>query len=606
MCGIAGIFAYSPSAPSVDRDELLRIREHMIARGPDGAGMWISPDQRTGLTHRRLAIIDLSDAGAQPMATVDGRLRISFNGEIYNYRELRSELEGKGYRFHSNSDTETLLHLYADRGQEMVYALRGMYAFAIWDEANKGLFLARDPFGIKPLYIADNGHTIRFASQVKALLAGDALEDSPDPAGHAGFFTWGSVPEPHTLYKSVRSVLAGSTLWLDQSGRRIEKVFFDISKEFAEVERQRAELSDRDVEQSILEAFDLSIRRHLVADVPVGVFLSAGYDSTAFTAIASKLASEPLRTVTLGCKEYAGTPNDETPLARLVAERYGCRHTESWITKQDFEKSFDAFMHAMDQPTIDGANTFLVSQVAANAGLKVAMSGLGGDELLGGYPSFSEIPRAAAMLAPFAHFPGAGRMLRRAISPVLEKFTSPKYAGIFEYGNDIGQLYLLRRGMFMPWELSKVMDPDLARVGWRDLHALDRLYKTTSGIKSDFLKVSALELTHYMRNQLLRDSDWAGMAHSLEIRVPFLDVDLLRAVALASTRATLSRKNIFGNIHDSDLAARIAARAKTGFLIPLRQWGSETIGMNSGRYRGLRGWARAIGARFDHPRATTA
>ncbi len=252
----------------------------------------------------------------------------------------------------------------------------------------------------------------------------------------------------------------------------------------------------------------------------------------------------------------------------------------------------------MDQPTIDGANTFLVSREAAGAGLKVAMSGLGGDELLGGYPSFSEIPRATAVLAPFAHISGFGRLFRRSVSPLMEKFTSPKYAGVFEYGNDIGQIYLLRRGLFMPWELPDLMDPELARAGWRDLHAVERLYKTTSGIKSDFLKVSALELTHYMRNQLLRDADWAGMAHSLEVRVPFLDVDFLRGVAMASTKTVLSRKKILGSVHDADLAQRISARAKTGFLIPLRQWGSEIIGTDSGRYRGLRGWARAIHARF--------
>ena len=163
MCGIAGTFAYHDDAAPVDGDELVRVREAMIARGPDGAGLWLSQDRRVGLAHRRLAIIDLSDSGAQPMATADG-LRITFNGEIYNYRELRRELEAKGYRFASSSDTEVLLHLYADRGAEMVHALRGMYAFAIWDERGQQLFLARDPFGIKPLYYADDGRTLRFAS----------------------------------------------------------------------------------------------------------------------------------------------------------------------------------------------------------------------------------------------------------------------------------------------------------------------------------------------------------------------------------------------------------------------------------------------------------
>jgi asparagine synthase (glutamine-hydrolysing) len=222
MCGIAGIFAYRESAPPVDREELLRIREAMIARGPDGAGLWISPDRRIGLAHRRLSIIDLTDTGAQPMATADGRLRITFNGEIYNNRELKQELEAKGYRFHSNSDTEVLLHLYADRGVDMLHALRGMYAFALWDEQKQGVFLARDPFGIKPLYYADDGRTFRFASQVKALLRGGAIAATPEPAGQVGFFLWGSVPEPFTLHKEVRSLPAGTRLWVgaDTAARR--------------------------------------------------------------------------------------------------------------------------------------------------------------------------------------------------------------------------------------------------------------------------------------------------------------------------------------------------------------------------------------------------
>ena len=199
MCGIAGIFAYGESAAPVDQAELLRIREAMIRRGPDGAGLWISPDRRVGLAHRRLAIIDLSESGAQPMATADGRYRITFNGEIYNYRELRKELQAKGYVFRSSSDTEVLLHLYADRGEEMVHALRGMYAFALWDDQRKGVFLARDPFGIKPLYYADDGRTLRVASQVKALMRGGAIASRPEAAGYAGFLIWGCVPEPFTL-----------------------------------------------------------------------------------------------------------------------------------------------------------------------------------------------------------------------------------------------------------------------------------------------------------------------------------------------------------------------------------------------------------------------
>jgi len=193
MCGIAGIFAYGDAAPPVDQAELLRIREAMVKRGPDGAGLWLSADRRVGLAHRRLAIIDLSETGAQPMATDDGQLRITFNGEIYNYRALRKELEAKGVQFRSNSDTEVLLRLYEERGSDLVHALRGMYAFAIWDACKSGLFLARDPFGIKPLYIADDGQSFRFASQVKALVRSGKIDTAQDPAGYVGFYLWGQL-----------------------------------------------------------------------------------------------------------------------------------------------------------------------------------------------------------------------------------------------------------------------------------------------------------------------------------------------------------------------------------------------------------------------------
>ena len=264
MCGIAAIFAYGEAAPPVDRDEVLAMRERMFARGPDGAGEWFSEDGRVGLGHRRLSIIDLSPAGAQPMFNADRSLAIIFNGEIYNYRELRAQLAAsgsleptarrdKGYRFESNSDTEVLLHLYADKGEGMMNQLRGMYAFAIWDRNKRGIFLARDPFGIKPLYYSDNGHTLRIASQVKALRVGGKIDDAPDPAGHVGFFLWGHVPDPYTLYKNIRSLPAGSSMWVDRSGPRTPRVFCNISNILAESEqtsdigRQRSEVAASDL-----------------------------------------------------------------------------------------------------------------------------------------------------------------------------------------------------------------------------------------------------------------------------------------------------------------------------------------------------------------------
>src|SRR6516164_656006 len=229
MCGIAGIYAYRASARSVDHDELVRMCDHMAARGPDGSGEWYSADRRVSLGHRRLSIIDLSARGAQPMQTVDGRLVITFNGEIYNYRALRSKLETKGYVFQSNSDTEVLLHLYTELGHEMLRELRGMFAFAIWDAQEQRLLLARDPYGIKPLYYADNGLTLRFASQVKALMAGRGVSKDPDPAGWVGFYLFGSVPEPFTTYREIRALPAGSSVSIDLFGSRSPRQYYSIA-----------------------------------------------------------------------------------------------------------------------------------------------------------------------------------------------------------------------------------------------------------------------------------------------------------------------------------------------------------------------------------------
>ena len=304
-------FWFHASAPPVLRDELLTIRETMKARGPDGDGIWISSCGRVGLAHRRLAIIDLEETGSQPMATSDGAFRIVFNGEIYNYRSLRAELEGKGYRFRSQSDTEVLLHLYADRGLSMVQSLRGMYAFAIWDEKKNGILLARDPFGIKPLYYAEDGISLGFASQVKALLQSKNIDLTPEPAGYVGFLLMGNVPERHTLYKKIRALPAGSMIWADESGVHKPICFFNIADKLAQAERNASNISRIELGKRLHNALLNSIQHHLIADVPVGIFLSAGLDSTTLTALASETVSEVLHTITLGFNEYKGIKNDE-------------------------------------------------------------------------------------------------------------------------------------------------------------------------------------------------------------------------------------------------------------------------------------------------------
>jgi asparagine synthase (glutamine-hydrolysing) len=592
MCGIAGVFGYHDTAPPADPEELLRIRESMRTRGPDGAGLWIDPDRRIGLAHRRLAIIDLSPGGAQPMATADGRLRITFNGEIYNYRELKRDLEAKGYRFQSNSDTEVLLHLYADRGAEMVHALRGMYAFAIWDARDRALFLARDPFGIKPLYYTDDGRSLRFASQVKALLKGGAVSTAPEPAGSVGFLIWGSVPEPYTLYRDIRSLPAGASMRVSTDRPMTMTQFFDIAEEFRRAEEApfTAGASAREI---LRDAVVDSVRHHLVSDVPVGLFLSAGVDSSVLGGLAVQQKGTSLKAVTLGFPEFQGTENDETPIASMVAARFGIEHEGHRVGRRDFDAARDTILDAMDQPSTDGINTYFVSRAAARAGMKVAFSGLGGDELFGGYPSFAQVPRVAARLGITRGFGMAGRMARRVVAPVVSVLTSPKYASLFEYGGTFAGAYLLRRALFLPWETTAILDPTTVAVGLDRLQVLRSLETTVSGLRNPRSRIAALELSWYMRNQLLRDADWAGMAHSLEIRLPLVDVQLFRALAPLMASDAYPTKLDFAGILPVPLPDQVLSRAKTGFTTPVRGWISSPADRSPGT-RGLRGWARRV------------
>ncbi len=590
MCGIAGIYCYRNAVGAVDEEKLLRIRDSMRSRGPDGAGIWFSHDRLVGLAQRRLAIIDLSEAGAQPMANANKSLQIVFNGEIYNYLELREDLKKQGYHFQSNSDTEVLLHLYSRYGQKMVDYLRGMYAIAIWDEEKQGMFLARDPFGIKPLYYTDNGNTFQFASQVKALLTGGGIDTSFDPAGHVGFLLWGHVPEPYTLYKSIRQLPAGHSIWLDRNGVRSPSSFCDISNVIREATDCPINLKPCDRSDYIRMALLDSLNHHMVADVPVGLFLSSGIDSTAMLALLSEEHKQAMRSVTLSFTEYEGTANDEAPLAEVAARQYGSLHQTRSVSRSDFTTHLPSLLSSMDQPTIDGINSYFISKVTAESGLKVALSGLGGDEIFGGYPSFQQLPRMVNIFGGFRHVPVIGKGFRWLSQPFLKSMTSSKYAGLFEYGGSYDGAYLLRRGLFMPWELPGLLDDEMIKKGWEELQTLPRLERAISGMKSSHSRVAALELTFYMRQQLLRDSDWAGMAHSLEIRVPFVDIQLLRQMApLFGDKPSLTKKDITGTVR-SLLPTEIVNRPKTGFGIPTREWMLQTVA-NTASSRGLKAWS---------------
>jgi asparagine synthase (glutamine-hydrolysing) len=592
MCGIVAIYAYRSDAPPVEASELEAIRDHMIPRGPDGAGTWISSNDRVGLAHRRLSIIDLSTAAAQPMPFEGGRYQITYNGEIYNFRTLRRELEGKGQVFKTNSDTEVLLHLYHIYGPDMVRHLRGMYAFTIWDETKRGLFLARDPFGIKPIYYADTAGTFRVVSTVKALKAGGKVGTGVNPAGHVGFFLFGYVPEPHTLFQDIRSLPAGTTLWVDENGVGTPKTFFDVTERLSAPLQNNEETISA---EALREALADSVRNHLVADVPVGVFLSSGLDSTTITGLAAEHHGAGLETLTLGFEEFKGTDKDEVPLAETVAGVYGTHHRTEWLAGSAFQGERDALFAAMDQPSIDGVNTYFISKAAAASGLKVALSGLGGDEIFGGYDTFLQVPKLARWGGSIPGGRALGSGLRAIAAPVLSHFNksiSPKTAGLLELGTRLGDAYLLRRGLFMPWELPQVLDADLVRQGWTDLEPLMRLNRAPASISKPRRAVAALEMEWYMRCQLLRDADWAGMAHSLEIRVPLVDEVLFKGLAPMIGHAGGLGKKDMARTPKKPLPDEVLNRAKTGFFVPVRDWLQGDA--EQGEERGLRGWARKV------------
>ncbi len=595
MCGINGIFAYDLRAPPPDPAELEKTRDHMARRGPDGAGSWFSGDRRCALGHRRLAIVDLSERGSQPMKSADGRYVVAFNGEIYNYPELRRDLEARGVEFRSDSDTEVLLHLYAREGQAMPKRLRGMFAFAIWDDDARSVFLARDPYGIKPLYFSNQGGVLRFASQVKALIAGGGVSRVPDPAGIVGFHLWGSVPDPFTLYRDIRALPAGASQLVDAAGVHPAMHYARVADIIAEAAPAPSLL---DVAELTREALRDTVQAHLLADVEVGVFLSAGIDSGALLGLMRDAGQERVRAITLAFDEFRDTPEDEAPIAAELAGLYCAEHIIRRVSQSEFEADMPAILDAMDQPSIDGVNTWFASKAVSENGLKVALSGVGGDELFGGYPSFRDVPRMAGLLRWPSAIPGLGALVRSAGQALGVAKGMPKALGLLEYGGSEAGAYFLRRALFLPFELTTSLEPDLLRAGLIELRTIHRLEADalTPKPRVPGARIAALEASAYLRNQLLRDTDWAGMAHSVEIRTPLVDIELLRRLALAipvfvaeSGKASLAQAPL------TPLPASIARKPKTGFSVPTGRWIGTASPVTAGsRGSASRAWAQHV------------
>lgn len=588
MCGIAGIFRVNGRVTSEDVAAVLKMMNAEVHRGPDDWGILLPEEalqnvQIQGLltsfdkSHirtyrgsvaapaavlgaRRLSIIDLSPRGRMPMGTTDGRVWITYNGEIYNYQELREELESRGYGFHSKTDTETILHGYQEWGEEIVQHLRGMFAFAILDlraADDPKLFLAKDRFSIKPLYWARKNCVLQFASEVRALMAGGLMPNEPEPRGFHGFLVLGSVPTPFTTVRDVFSLPAAHTLTIDDRTYSYPKPrrYWSLSKAGS------LSISPREAAMEVRHLLDESIKMHLVSDVPLGVFLSGGIDSSAITALAAKHLPEALTSL---CVTFDEAKFSEGEYAARAANRFGCKHIEVRLRSKEFVEDIPQILAAMDQPSVDGVNTYFVSKAARAAGLTVVLSGLGGDELFCGYPGFHTGPR----LARWARIPGV-RLGAAIIGAVGKRFGYDRLEKL-EFLRESGALgpYLTLRGLFPPSHAAHLLGSGRFPLALSDL-------KRESLTSSDYAE---LEIALYLQNQLLRDSDVFGMAHSLEIRVPFLDHRLAEFVVALPESFKISgslNKPLLLSALEGILDSETFNRPKMGFTFPFERWMRE-------------------------------
>ncbi|MDB6006667.1 MAG: asparagine synthase [Prosthecobacter sp.] len=556
MCGIAGIL--SSQTAEADRLDapLMRMQEALRRRGPDDSGLWASGCGRARFAHTRLAILDLSPAGHQPMLSADGALSIVFNGEIYNFRELRTELERDGVVFATQSDTEVLLRLYEQNGSAMVERLRGMFAFAIWDAREGRAFLARDPLGIKPLYYVKRGGTLAFASEVKALQQAGLTGRELDAGALMRFFESGSVAEPRTLLKEVCCLAAGHTLrWHD--GTAETQCFWEPRFGAVDIAPRAAVNLTRD---ALLD----SVRHHFISDVPVGVFLSGGIDSTAVLALSIANGQRDLQTFSIGVDDPA---LDESSAAARTAAHFGTRHHELRLDAAAMSASFPQFLACMDQPSIDGFNTFTVAGFARAQGMKVVLSGLGGDELFGGYPSFQKVPQLAHMARMIHRIPLSslgGRVMERWMPrPPLRRVGSllQREPTLLNAWRTFRGVFTRRTALILAARYAGCSVADI--VEQQDMALPDAC---------EIDQVSACELSLYMRNQLLRDSDVMSMAHGLELRVPFVDRALFEAVARlpASLRLQQGKRLLTDAV--PEVPDWVAKAPKRGFLFPYEKW----------------------------------
>jgi len=565
MCGIAGII--NSSLPTPEREAAVR---RMIARqrhrGPDDDGLASWDNGTLGMC--RLAIFDPAN-GRQPMTTSDGRFHLVFNGAIYNHRELRAELESHGRSFATHCDTEVLLQAYAQWGQACLVRLRGMFAFAVWDAVERTFFAARDPFGIKPLYHArtsDGG--VVFGSEVRAVLASRLVPGEIDPVAVGDYLAWFAVPPPRTIMRGIANLPAGHCLSLGQDRRLRVSAWWRLPEARPAPPKNKTEFAGE-----LRARLEDTIRAHQLADVPVGAFLSGGLDSTAVVALMRHCGAGKLKTFSVTYEEPEFAEGEH---ARLAARALGTEHHEEVLTGGRLVAELPAILASFDQPTGDGINSYYASKLARQGGVKVALSGLGGDELFGGYPSFRDMPRLARWLPRWRMLPPG---LRRSSIAQLKQGSSwrRKLADFLQHGRDLHDLCALRRRILSETTRQELMTAESWELAARQgpYHPmLDDFVGELTGADDNQI-VMAWEMRTYMSDVLLRDSDGFSMANSLELRVPFVDERLLgwwwnqpRGLRLppGPPKAMLA-------LATADLVpAAVRRRPKQGFTLPFPLW----------------------------------
>lgn len=599
MCGICGVidFSESPNAAEVVR----RMNPTMIHRGPDDEGYLDRGTLSLGM--RRLSIIDI-DGGHQPMFTEGGSVGAILNGEIYNFQELQQQLKDRGHSFRTRSDSEVVAHAYEEWGAQCVERLQGMFAIAVYDgrrlqhlaigsqrsaepqppsEASGTLFLARDRLGIKPLYysaISNQQSAVSqfiFASEVRTLLASNLVPRALSRDAVESYLLFGSVSEPMTLVEGVYSLPPGHrmTVQLNDSAQAITtERYWDIAKPTSSITHTsptREETSGTAAKQ-VRTLLEDSVHKHLIADVPVGVFLSSGIDSTALAGLASRAASG-VHTFTVGFPE---AEYSETTIARRTAEKFGTTHQEVMLTGDEMLAHLGEAVGALDQPSIDGINTYFVSRSARQAGLKVALSGLGGDEVFGGYSSFSRTAKYQRMASVSAGVPaGLRSVMASAGRQILSGDAGTKVAALIGSPDSLPDPYYFGRALFPPDSVAALMD-GAKRNGNKPLW-WNWLAQSASSVSQldAFAAVSCLEANSYLVNTLLRDTDSMSMAHSLEVRVPFLDHPLVEFVTQLPQKVKLNKgvpKALLVAALSDILPDEVFNQTKRGFTFPWAEW----------------------------------